>query len=462
MILPKTNLGIPGSVTTIPFASHEEHQYFGLFRRRTSLEILPGLDTGSTRQILLQCFHLNESIKHAIIAIGALDKKNSVVSRFQTLSSVSSDCVKDANKHHQTALKQYAKAIRHMSTAMSSKTVDPSSTLLISLLIICFEAWSGNMQLAVAQVQVGIKLILENKARYDRSDARQSAAESDLIQIFCRLAVQTSFLGFKLSAPCRALLATEGRSLVQKMPAVFHSLQEAATYQQGLVWRGTHFFSIHSAYNPAFERHAISTEVLSEQSELQADTLKWLQAFESLERTMAPPGCGGQFARLMKSQMTVAYAYGAALLADESSHDKCDAYYAEAVNLAEEVLASKYLTKNNESARDGFDMRVIMLLWMAGFDCQNERTRSKAIELLSKYPRREGMWDSVCTGTILQWVAELEGRFRGANGYVPDWARIEGLRWASDFEKRTTLLSCRQRVSGSWSGFAEKAKHISW
>ncbi|KAH8752365.1 hypothetical protein F5882DRAFT_339792, partial [Hyaloscypha sp. PMI_1271] len=68
-----------GSLAKSPFANSEEHQYFDLFCARTGYDIFPTFDSGYTRQRLLESCHFNPAIRHAIVALGALDKTAELV-----------------------------------------------------------------------------------------------------------------------------------------------------------------------------------------------------------------------------------------------------------------------------------------------------------------------------------------------------------------------------------------------
>lgn len=347
-----------------PFASDDEYRYFDVFCTRTSVEILPSHDIGSTRQLLLQSCYTNPSIRHAIIAIGALDKTSSITRDFGKLSFNDPDWTAHANKHHQNALKQYATAITHMSTALSDQRVDLQTALLTCLLVICFEAWNGDLKLAVNQILVGVNLILEWKAknggiRNAELIPKTSIVEMDLIQIFCRLAIQVRRFRFcrgscfwapagawdvrpkyiltalsqmcyfglgTFAAPetpesnCRTLLGTEGKILMCTMPDSFADLQEAETYQTGLMRRGVHFVS---SYTNNYTTEMLPF-LLQEQADIKSQVIMWLHNFEKLKRNVSP-GRESRFAWALQLQLIIGYTQThAALSSDATIHDECD------------------------------------------------------------------------------------------------------------------------------------------
>jgi hypothetical protein len=103
---PAIKLPSSGSLANSPFANIEEHQYFDLFCARTGYDIFPTFDSGHTRQRLLESCHFNPAIRHAIVALGALDKTAELVQSFDKMSLTPVERDAQASEHHQTALRQ--------------------------------------------------------------------------------------------------------------------------------------------------------------------------------------------------------------------------------------------------------------------------------------------------------------------------------------------------------------------
>jgi hypothetical protein len=77
-------------------------------------------------------------------------------------------------------------------------------------------------------------------------------------------------------------------------------------------------------------------------------------------------------------------------------------------------------------------------------------------------PRREGIWDSVFAGKVLQWVMEVEEEFI-EDGRVPGWARVAGVKWSgAELGGKRAELVCLQRVSADDATMARRTKTITW
>lgn len=96
----------PGKRPSVSFFANElEHRYFRLFWDKVSLQLSGFFDSDIWRQLILQVSEMDESVRHAIVAVGALDMtiESAKVLTVPELSIL--------NKHHQFALLQYSKAL---------------------------------------------------------------------------------------------------------------------------------------------------------------------------------------------------------------------------------------------------------------------------------------------------------------------------------------------------------------
>jgi Fungal specific transcription factor domain len=130
------------------FANDQEFQYFKIFADATSTSLGEYLDTTVWSHIVLQASQQEHFIKHAIIALGALNKSHDVTGRALVAGSV----------HYQVALQHYGKSIQGIRKACQEERKSRRTILIACLLAICFEYYHGNIDLAVAHVQNGIRL----------------------------------------------------------------------------------------------------------------------------------------------------------------------------------------------------------------------------------------------------------------------------------------------------------------
>jgi hypothetical protein len=468
-ILPIPQPDLCGSI----FSSEVERQYFDLFCTRTGFEILPGFESSSIRQTLLESCTFDPCIRHSIIAIGALDKTAEMTRDFGSLA-VSPINNTSSNPHHTAALQQYSKAVQHMNRASLESQMDIKTTLLTCLLIVCFEAWNGNLHLAVQQVHIAISLLQEWYSSFPPNPEREMSGLSpapdiishDLLQIFCRLSIQLAFIADESATATRAIIGSEGRLLVASMPVFFSTLREAAMYQQAIQRRGGHFIATYgvawASGNPT-----PTEEQYTERAKIELDCRRWLQAFEPLVKSVKSVEERRHAHTILLQMSSGLISIATALSTDEMVYDNYIPVFAQIVDLAEDVLNSYPQTKQSGNTHFCFDTRIILPLWKAGLKCRDQAIRRKAVALLMSRPMKEGIWDSILAGKMVRWVMELEEEhldfgYGREEGWVPAWARIKAVKWSSDLEARNALLVCRQRTEEFEDEVVMRRKIVAW
>jgi len=138
------------------FETQKEHQYFRLFCDKVTAQLSGYFVSPIWSQLILQVSERDESVRHAIIAVGALDI---VLEGSKTISHVETSAHMD--EHHAFALKQYGMAIKEMRGSLALRRKDLRSTLLTCMLIICFESLHGNHESSLAQIKTGVQILEE-------------------------------------------------------------------------------------------------------------------------------------------------------------------------------------------------------------------------------------------------------------------------------------------------------------
>jgi len=145
---------------------------------------------------------------------------------------------------------------------------------------------------------------------------------------------------------------------------------------------------------------------------------------------------------------------------DEENFDTYNDVYADIINMAEYSLQA--LNSNMSSRlKFQFDSHVVIPLYMTGYKCREPKIRRRAISLLLANPRREGVFDSLLAGKMTQLAMNIEEEYM-KNGRVPGWARIHGVTFERDGERRSAILTCQQRTSALSAHIETKRKIITW
>jgi hypothetical protein len=353
-----------------------------------------------------------------------------------------------------------------MNNAVSRGEQDLRTTLLTCLMILCFEAWNGNQALAIQQMQIGVRLIQEGKtgANHSRRGSPRSISEveDDLVRNFDRLAVQvTTYTPSSTHSPismdtsaCYKYLNREGLEVLTKMPPKFNSLKEAGFYQNILMHDGLSLLQNSLAQQLQAvgrdKQSAVTGGMDFAEVDLHIAQLKqWNVAVRDLWKTLYIQGGSNMCcAAVLKIHLNLNFLSLLGMMAGNEI----------VIDLAEVVLRSEAESKG---ASFTCDMGIVISLQVTARLCRHSAIRRKAIRHLLQSPRREGVWDSLFVGRMIEWVVDLEEEYMG-NGRIPEWARIGGVARTEDLQRRTATLMCQQRKSKESDELVTRKTIISW
>jgi hypothetical protein len=100
------------------------------------------------------------------------------------------------------------------------------------------------------------------------------------------------------------------------------------------------------------------------------------------------------------------------------------------------------------------DLGIVPPLFVVATKCRDRKLRRDAIGLLLASPRREGMWDSILSGRVGQWIMDIEEQSlqtwtgplnAAAREVVPDDQRVMVKEILFDLQNREAMLRCGTR-----------------
>ncbi|QSZ36950.1 hypothetical protein DSL72_009041 [Monilinia vaccinii-corymbosi] len=201
----------------------EEGRYFQVFRTHTASELSGFFDSDFWTRSVLQESHSEASIRHAVVALGALYKTLEAVAESPpgspTTTSVgahhspSSPSRVSAPTHCHFAWEQYGKAVTRMRQSIENNEVRSQRTILISsVLFTCFQSFVGDHKAAIKQVQVGLGVMEKQRRERQKSylQRQDDIVEEELGQMFTRMAIQAKSydMAFHFPAPWVIRLST--------------------------------------------------------------------------------------------------------------------------------------------------------------------------------------------------------------------------------------------------------------
>jgi hypothetical protein len=404
------------------FANEQEYYYFMVFCNTTASNLAEYLDSSLWNTIVLQATEQEPFIRHAVIALGALNKSVEVqIER----SAFSLGRVHGDTAHYEAAYREYGKSIRGIRKACEEQRRSKRTILIACLLAICFEYFHGNVASAMAHIRSGIKLINEwfwsiiHLASIDQNHLLPGIIEDELVCVFSRLEVDVFTWYEAEQVPMNPDLAKLAIEIIQAIPSQgFANINSARKYFDIMLREVDWFVRSVNDQLWNFSDESVTTLVKSSvaatlpspEQEEQADYFKrallsWITAFQPL---LAGPVYGPNdslvtkalFLRHICSSIAINCCFG-----PELSYDSYIPQFQEALQLAEALAAATF-----SKDRPTFTVWSILVksLYFIALKCRNHSLRREAIFSLQSISRREGLWDAPVASRVATIIMELE------------------------------------------------------
>lgn len=448
--------------TTLPFDS-QEGLYFQLFREQTASELSGFFDSAFWARSVLQECHSEASIRHAVVALGALYKTLEKSTESPPGSPTGDrDPADTAWGHWEMAVKQYSRACQELMLA-SPNSSSHRTRLMASVLLACFDSFIGDHKQAIVQIQTGLGLLdqLRTERRRAFLPKPEEPVEAELIQMFTRLAIQAKSYDMAFHFPQPFVVRLTGQSVAQDpssptseggsspvslyqdpIPDHFSSLLEARFKWDALAERIFRFTETMFNQTQSGVMGILPTSVRQHGARFKMEMEAWSDAFEHILASRTAPGVSSQekaCIAVLKMYQIMSYILFLMTFSDsEMGFDKYTADFNIIVDLALEVVGDEERRaavkrcpdsrfchhRGRHDSDSGFgdfnyaarhikpsfsaDLGIVPPLFVVATKCRDRATRYKAIQLLKSSPRREGMWDSELTARIAMWIADIE------------------------------------------------------
>lgn len=206
-------------ITRLP-GNTQEKRAFQYFIKQTSPELNGFFTTGFWERLILQASQTEPSLRHAVVAIGALHEEFSQTNEGLPLGQV-------VGGHLPFAVKQYTKAIGHLRRSLGTGDHSPLTALMSCILFVCFDCLRGYYHTAIVHLKSGMKILQDLRAQ---NKAQDPTIENIIAPLLVRLSVQ-SILYVDTSQPeQRKEFATDRSPVIiraEKLPEIFQSLEQA-------------------------------------------------------------------------------------------------------------------------------------------------------------------------------------------------------------------------------------------
>ena len=465
------------------FTDDQELSYFQRFCVKNVSQLTGYRGSEVWSRHVLQASEVEPCVRHAVIAIGALDfrKRGLEVGLVEPLSRKTSSAAGPEtleSNRLEFAYREYGKAISCLKTAIAEKKIDIRTSLITSLLFVCFEAYHGNSDGAAAQVYAAVEAMeaYSKKRRLVGTKPNTPVPppiDSDITEMFSMLEIQaTSWGGDRRSSALHLERMRDCEIAVGEIPKEFKDIRDAWRMVFPILLRAIHLRLAQSnAGTPLSSDAKLSHAPMitlapvagdAQHAELRSvlsQFRQWASAFEPFLRRTKNPLVSTD---VLKNVMTLYIYYLAAFMwAASGSATRADYYRCYTKELCELVRVCKMMSDVNDEYFS-LDIRIVMPLQVVAMNFRHRALRKEIIGIYSQLPRREGMWDAAMVIKVLSWITEIEEVGLVDEEYVPEdcVATVTGLK--VDAENRTAVIQCLQGVRGCPGQTIPKENTVYW
>jgi hypothetical protein len=372
----------------------------------------------------LQMAHSEPSVRHAVIALGFLNK-------------IESGSIKDARSlptvdSRQTLLDHYNLSVKHLVKRIAEASYTPEVALVTCVLFVCIEFLRADYRTAFMHLSNGLKIVSEwrrkrpsgcaaedNIQEIQNSHNGAPMIEDELVPILTRCITSALLYGEIIETDI-AIPLNPARVCLQQ---TFETLAEVESYNRELRNASVSYVLRVGA--------SLSTGVPVTPGDRQEQTCL-LDCHHNLSRHLALFESKIHLSsedRVCVSQLQVSYynTYIGVACATEALQLPYDAHlesFQALIHHAEIVLKAAYRSASS-TASFTFDIGIIPSLYFAATRCRCPVTRRKAVSLLARTSRREGMWDAEQHVLVAKRVIELEeSEVDGTTGWPMERTRL--------------------------------------
>ena len=447
----------------LPYASDDEKLSFDSFFI-SAAESSNYLSTPGFWRLALQISHNEPAVKHLALALGSLGRRYRIphANGLQIAT--------------ESALQQYGAALKNTQSVIAKASRDGNLTtaLVACYLLICFDMFNGNFASAHMHLDHGLRMI-----SYKRTQERLcSARERDDIQMisdaFVRVDLQLRGCNDDANPYPYDKFVPSFHDV--ELPEQFSSIEEAMRTCFALwrlmiqtlwcLWHRAKTYQVgEEPPRPASELRARCQARLSEWKRLFEDfRVKHLMTDQSDDKPLHL-----YFMLSAYHEMATFFASGK-IDSGEMAFDTPEAskILRRILALATEVEENKKTSRNENSMPLSFEMGTITAFFSVATKSRDPELRRRAIAMLEKEDRWEGIWGSRSTAEVSRQLMEFEeskaekitGRKVTSAADVPAEARASILRAKSDFHRRTVEIGFVVLKKSGNEGYVVKGRSV--
>ncbi|KAH8797619.1 hypothetical protein F5884DRAFT_687858 [Xylogone sp. PMI_703] len=416
--------------------SEKERRLFFVFQQKTASQLSGFFGGGFWESLLLQAALHEPSIRHAILAVGSLH------------AQIEQDSGLNKQGHtdgwiHDFALKNYNQAINFLVKSFSH---GPQ----------VIDTMQGSYGSAIAHVQSGMKIMCEVKynektRRYQHNVLRVSEIPYVSIEVLEQLFVRLDLQVTQMVSEQKREMHDSIQKYAQKgeVPAIFSALSKT---RDSLVmqWHVTSY-STSDIWDPTSEKLPAAPQAGAWQKKSISILARWSSAYDAYlnirgDNLTEKRKKGTTALYILKELGSTSMMLSQTVVDDEMNWDIFCDMFRKIVSLADDIVELD-LKSTADRPTSCIDMTIVRPLFAVSCRCRDPIIRRRAISILRKCCRTEGIWVSFLASKVAQRVLDIEEtglqNVRSCED-VPGWARISNVTPVfGPFERMVTLTYSR-------------------
>lgn len=434
-------------------SSPEEQRALRYFSEQTTAQLCCYHSSELWTRTILQAAETDPCIRHAVLALSSFH-------------GIFTSQTNDREAASAFALQHYNASIRLQIQASQGKAADSEEAdryMTASILFVCIELMQDHYASAFSLLSNAIKLV---SASTPPKRATSAWPREAIEAMYKRLQLQAfGLLGPSVAADMS--IPDAAWPAYPPIPKVFSSIHEARSSLEDLICR----FS--------FAQRRDNMDVLVRCADLvegaRALMSCWSSAFQSLldrvgSRLSQQEEQGVNVLRIwqLRAIGTLEAAAAASAQALEPKHvwDSLAPIGGKIVAIAETVVANAKAPNCHPKRTFTLDHGIVEPIMSFAMVCRDPALRKRAIDVLRRYPSREGLYDSVLMTCLVERAAHIEQaavpNAKQASD-IPSWARVDSVIPTFRFGDRHAVFAItreRQGMPGESGEIFEEV--VSW
>ncbi|KIN09124.1 hypothetical protein OIDMADRAFT_48953 [Oidiodendron maius Zn] len=425
----------------------DEYRALEFFQTQTLPAVCPIFHSELWERALLAAAHSVPAILYLILATSVYH---------QTLNSLGVNACRPLDRielPNTMALRYYTAAVRLVRE--SAAAADPPMQIikLACIMFTVLEFLRGNRAMTISHLLNGMNL-LEDRRMSRQPDAFESEVESTL----ARLSLMQSLYGRPRSVLFPALQTVPVTTADWICTTPFANVQDARTAMLHLSSRV--FLFVRKV--ESVQGSPQTTDILAEQESLRSQLLQWKNKLEELSGKADARAIG-----LLRVYHAIALIFLKTVITQyQTSFDLYIPVFRSAIETLETIIDGIMLASGGPIVFS-LDLAIIPCLFYTAIKCRHPQLRRKAVSLLSKVPRREGLWDAREAALIAEHIIEFEerhmpeGELDGCYS-IPEEARVQDVDIRETTESASLCIVLRWRPYAACKELEELFVSIKW